>query len=311
MRMAARPASIEPSAHEAAVTRFGLRPFDGAELGVVDHGPHGDAEARAPEQQPQAEGHADGGEHRRDLVPRDHEVDDGDAAVAPQAGDACAARCPRSASARPWNASSSASVTTSLVATDAPRSSRRMTRTSRRTPMIGAHDAEGHEQGERRRPAPVDAQLPVHEREEHPDGAVGEVEDARGDVGDDEPGGRDGVDRGDGDAEDQEREERLQVHAHPPVATPGHPSQVKQVLRASNRTRLRSSCGVASRGGRVDLDARCSRRSRRVRRGARAAARRVAACGSRLPDDVLADIDGDRARRAVSRRRERRGDRRR
>ena len=34
MRMAARPASIDPSAHEAAVTRLGLRPFTAQSSGL-------------------------------------------------------------------------------------------------------------------------------------------------------------------------------------------------------------------------------------------------------------------------------------
>ena len=46
---------------------------------------------------------------------------------------------PQPARASPWNARSRASVTTSFVATDAPRSSRRITITSRSTPMSGAH----------------------------------------------------------------------------------------------------------------------------------------------------------------------------
>ena len=44
-------------------------------------------------------------------------------------------------------------------------------------------------------PAPVDVQLPVRERAEHPDGAVGEVEDARGGVGEHQAARRQGEDR--------------------------------------------------------------------------------------------------------------------
>ena len=50
-------------------------------------------------------------------------------------------------------------------------------------------------------------ELPVHERRDHPEGAVGEVEDAGGRVGEDEAGGGDGVDAAGGDAEDRELQE--------------------------------------------------------------------------------------------------------
>ncbi len=57
---------------------------------------------------------------------------------------------------------------------------------------------------------PVDPQLPVHERHEHADGALGEVEDARGRVGDDDAGGRDRVDRAERDADDERRDDAVE-----------------------------------------------------------------------------------------------------
>ena len=47
----------------------------------------------------------------------------------------------------------------------------------------------------RRRPSPTEPHLPVGERAEHGDGAVGEVEDARRGVGDDQTRGGDAVHR--------------------------------------------------------------------------------------------------------------------
>ena len=116
---------------------------------------------------------------------------------------------PQMAIAAPWNANSTARVTTSLVATDALATSRRITSTSSSTPMVGAITNSVTASAIERRPALVDVQLPVHEREEHADGAVREVEDAGRDVADDQAGGRDGVDRAVADPDDQEDEELL------------------------------------------------------------------------------------------------------
>ena len=134
-----------------------------------------------------------------------------------------------------------------------------------------------------------------------PDRAVGEVEDAGRDVGDDEPAWRRSRRRPTTVApEDQVREERLQVHrVHPHV--PRSPRiAVKQVLARRSGQGYRSPrpgvAGPPSRGG--------SRVGQRVGVApVRAVAVVVvlaavaAACGSRLPDDVLADIDA-RPRRA-------------
>ena len=69
------------------------------------------------------------------------------------------------------------------------------------------HEDDEHH-GERHRPVVLDRELPVGEGGDHADGAVGEVEDPRRHVGDDEAGGRQGVDAPDDDADDREAEER-------------------------------------------------------------------------------------------------------
>ena len=69
-------------------------------------------------------------------------------------------------------------------------------------------DEEDEREGEDGRPALVDGQFPVRESGDHANGAVGEVEDARRDVGDNEAGGAQGVDAADDDADDGERQER-------------------------------------------------------------------------------------------------------
>ena len=66
------------------------------------------------------------------------------------------------------------------------------------------HDEDDEDEGQRHRPAVLDRQLPVRERGEHADGAMGEVEDARRDVGDDEAGGGEGVDAAHDQADDRQ-----------------------------------------------------------------------------------------------------------
>ena len=74
-------------------------------------------------------------------------------------------------------------------------------------------DHEHHEERDRRGPAPVEAQLPVREREQHPGRAVGEVEDAGRRVGEHETAGDDRVDRRDRQADNREGQEL--VHGLP------------------------------------------------------------------------------------------------
>ena len=73
-----------------------------------------------------------------------------------------------------------------------------------------SQDDEHGEERQRCRPVPAVAELPVGEGRQHGHGALGEVEDARGRVGQDEARGRDPVDRAGDQPEDGVGEE--QVH---------------------------------------------------------------------------------------------------
>ena len=64
-------------------------------------------------------------------------------------------------------------------------------------------DGQGQQDGQ----VPALPQLPEQVGQDHADGAVGEVEDAGGVVGDHQAGGTDGVDRPSDDAGDQQTEE--------------------------------------------------------------------------------------------------------
>ena len=216
MRMAASPASIEPRAQEAAVTRFGLRPFTAHSSGLSTTAriatpsrvrlnrrrrPKATATAastvvtwsqvmtrplivklRSPHR-PGEGAQLDPPDGQRQPLEREEE----------RQGDDQLGGHGRALEQAPHDED-----------------------VEQHADQRRAH-AEGGEQREGRRPPPVDPQLPVHEGEEHAHCTVGEVEHARGDVGDDEPRRGDRVDRGDGDAQHQVREERLQAHrAHPP-----------------------------------------------------------------------------------------------
>ena len=93
----------------------------------------------------------------------------------------------------PSAAASTLTVTTSCVASDVP-CNRRMIPASRAAPKAGPITSSTGEKRDRRRPAPGDVQLPVRERTEHADGAVGEVEHAGRRVRQHEPARGDGKD---------------------------------------------------------------------------------------------------------------------
>ena len=63
------------------------------------------------------------------------------------------------------------------------------------SPEEGRRHQEDHGQGQQDGPVPPLPELPEQVGEDHPDGTVGEVEDAGGVVGDHQAGGTDGVDR--------------------------------------------------------------------------------------------------------------------
>ena len=79
-------------------------------------------------------------------------------------------------------------------------------------------DQQHHDEGDRGRPAPVEAQLPVGEREEHPGRAVGEVEDAGGRVRQHQAAGDHGEDRRDRQTDDREGQELIHGLPVGPVA---------------------------------------------------------------------------------------------
>ena len=87
--------------------------------------------------------------------------------------------------------------------------------------------------------APVDLELPEHVGEEHADRALGEVEDARRRVGDDEAGGGDRVHRAVGDPDDQPERDRVQRDR---VAGPRGPARPTTDEDRPRRCRRRA-CG--------------------------------------------------------------------
>ena len=83
-----------------------------------------------------------------------------------------------------------------------------------------SQDHDHHEQGQRSRPVPAVAELPVGEGGQHGHGALGEVEDARGRVGQDESRGGDPVDRARDQAEDGVLEEEVHGRNSRPLRSP-------------------------------------------------------------------------------------------
>ena len=89
-------------------------------------------------------------------------------------------------------------------------------------------DEDDDHDGQQEGPVPVLPQLPVREGGHHPDRTLGEVEDARRVVGDDQARGQDAVDGAEDDAEDGEREEDAHVNVsscrHVPPDAPPRPA---------------------------------------------------------------------------------------
>jgi hypothetical protein len=85
----------------------------------------------------------------------------------------------------------------------------------------GADDDEHDDDRGDDRPLPPHPELPVGEGPDHADRTVGEVEDAGGGVGDHQAAGRDGVDRGQHQAEDRE----LDQVAHATTSSPSRPGR--------------------------------------------------------------------------------------
>jgi hypothetical protein len=187
---------------------------DAVELGkitVVHHRPHPGAERGAEQQEPEPErdGHRHG--HLADPVVGDGYAEHLDAPIPEQVGDV--ARL--------------AGIEEPLR--QAEQANRQRHRDDERGGVVGPlepaqqpldHDPHQrgqhqHHDGQRdrsRQPA-ADSQLEVHERRQHPDGAVGEVEHPRDRVREHEAHGRDGVDA----AEHQPEQRELEQLRHVPL----------------------------------------------------------------------------------------------
>ena len=210
MRMPASAARAPPRAQENAASRSGRPPLSWRSAGVVDHGPHGHAGAGAGEQQTDAHGDEHTAAQGDRLVVGDVDAEELELrrVAEEQAVGARHAGAPdplrqRDQPQHDADGDDDFGHVSRLaqpphdpdVEDDAQQGSQ--------------HDEHGEER-ERRRPVPAVAELPVGECRQHRHGALGEVEDARGRVGQDETGGRDPVDGAGDQPEDRVGEE--QVH---------------------------------------------------------------------------------------------------
>ena len=207
-RMPASAASEQPSRPREARQPRRPRARERRELAVVDDRAHRDAEPRAEQQDPQPDR-----EQRprvtivMNAVPREHDVADVEALARRTAAAACGPGSgPRSCSASPMSANIIPTVTISCTTSGLPCRWRMITRSSA-TPNSGAITSTTSGRRDPRRPAPAVGRvghLPVHVRHEHADRALGEVEDARRRVDDDEAAGRHRVDAGERQREHHE-----------------------------------------------------------------------------------------------------------
>ena len=178
--------------------------------GIVDDGAHGDARAGAREEEPDAHGDEDPAGQRDRLVIGDVDAEDLELR-----------RVAEEETVGPWHAR----APDPLGQRDQPQhdadGDHDLGHVSRLAqpphdadvedhPQQGSQDHQDGEERERRRPVPAVPELPVGERGQHGHGALGEVEDPRGRIGEDETRGRDPVDRAGDQPEDGVGEE--QVH---------------------------------------------------------------------------------------------------
>ena len=105
--------------------------------------------------------------------------------------------------ASPIIENSSDTVTTSFTASDVPCNPRNTTSSSK-APNNGREHEQHHDERRAARPAHREAELPVAERAEHADRAVGEIEDASGRVGEHQSARADRVDGAEREAGDRE-----------------------------------------------------------------------------------------------------------
>ena len=191
----------------------GRAPAEGPDqAAVVDHPPHGDAGAGPVEEEAQPDRDGDGGTDRDDLLPVDVHAEEREAVEAEELGHDPRRRLPEVV------------VDQAEEEQGQPHGDRQ-----RRGHVVGVHPLDhgpldhrpeqggehedGQDEGQRGVEVPAHGELPVDEGHEHAHGPVGDVEDARGGVGDDEAAGRHGVGRAEDDADDGELEELVHRRA--------------------------------------------------------------------------------------------------
>ena len=213
----------EAAEHPAERGRgVGVAAGEAGELAVVDHGAHGHAEAGPVEEQPQPQRDQARGRQHHQAVPRD-----GDAADVHQPGVAeeRGQRVGLGGAARgPQHVADADEGGEQADGDHDLGDGRRLTHLPHDHALDhDAHERRQHqqhqEQRQGRRQVVVDAQLPVGVGRDHPDGAVREVEDAGGGVGDDQPARRDRIDARRGEAQDRVLQELGE--AHPATSPPG------------------------------------------------------------------------------------------
>ncbi len=169
---------------------------------VVDHAAHGDAGPGPIEEEPQPDGDGDGGADGDDLLVVDVHAEEGEPVEAEELRHGPRRRLP------------------DVVVDEPEQEERQPHRDGQRGRHVGrvhplddrAFDhraqqrrqhADGQEQRQRLVQVPAHRELPVDERHEHADGAVRDVEDARGRVRHHQAAGRDGVGRAQHQADDR------------------------------------------------------------------------------------------------------------
>ena len=187
----------------------GILAVEAREVPVVDDCSHRDAEPCAGEQRPQAERDARGDGEHDEVVPRDWRSRD--------VHDVCAVeprerRGRRELGRRPHDRTDPQQRHEQADRDDDLRDRGRAPEVPHDDPLDDeAHERRLDEQhrGDRGggRPMMLDAQIPIRERRDHRHCTVGEVEDSRCRVGDDEAARRDEVDAGEREPEDRVAEE--------------------------------------------------------------------------------------------------------
>ena len=266
-KMPATAAIDEPSAHENIGHAAGLDAVEPGELAVVDHGAHGDTEARARQQDLEPDREAQPDDDGDEARPRHQRVGDLEAAGAEEPVDVTRLlRVPDQAGEAHQGEHE----------TDRGHDLRHQWCVGDRAHEDAldqrAHerrgDEHGEDQGNEGLDPPVHLELPEHVGEEHADRALGEVEDARGGVGDHQTGGGDGVHRSVGDAHDQPEQDRVERDraARPRLHAHEHRERCDHDARDQRASRLRRDGALALDGRRHVTPTGLHPRSRRAAR---------------------------------------------